>query len=578
MLRKFAKKAMFAALLGAMAIAGNMGLTSQAACTNDNRGFSLLQACGLTLPLNALNLGASDQTAETAGGGGSSSGPANDNSGFSLIQLADTGIPVNAGNLGDSAQSVTPGEPVTPDETPTIAVDKSASPASLPAPGGSFNFTLSVTNTSSNESVTITSLTDDVYGDLNTYAGSNCNGAVGQVLMPGGSYGCSFVGEFNGVEGDSQTDEVSAIAVDDDGDEAVGSAQATVTLTAADETPRIRVDKSAAPSSLPEPGGSFTFTVGITNTSVTEAVTITSVSDDVHSDLGDCDDLVGDTIPAGGSTSCSFTAGFTGNPGDSQTDVVTVTVVDDDGDGAVGSDDATVTITDVASSMRVDKTADPASLPEPGGAFTFDVVVTNTSTVDTITITDLADDVYGSLAGLGSCATAVGTVLAPGEGYACSFDGMFTGDGGDSQTDTVTATATDDDGVALSAGDDATVTITDIAPTIRVRKNASPPSMAAPGGVFSFNVMMTNTSGEAVTITSVKDSVYGDVDLAAYPDSTCDNLIGDVVAANASRSCDFKGTFEGEAGASETNTATVTVIDNDGTTGSGSDTATVSLR
>ncbi len=44
-----------------------------------------------------------------------------------------------------------------------------------------------------------------------------------------------------------------------------------------------------------------------------------------------------------------------------------------------GSASATVTI-GPAPTITVDKTASPASLPEPGGSFTFGVVVTNTST------------------------------------------------------------------------------------------------------------------------------------------------------------------------------------------------------
>ena len=51
---------------------------------------------------------------------------------------------------------------------------------------------------------------------------------------------------------------------------------------------------------------------------------------------------------------------------------------DDDGNPVSDEDDATVTITDLGSSILVTKTADPVSLPEPGGNASFSVTVKNT--------------------------------------------------------------------------------------------------------------------------------------------------------------------------------------------------------
>ena len=60
---------------------------------------------------------------------------------------------------------------------------------------------------------------------------------------------------------------------------------------------------------------------------------------------------------------------------------MTASGTDDDGNPVSDEDDATVTITNVASSIVVTKTADPVSLPEPGGNASFDVKVENTSAV-----------------------------------------------------------------------------------------------------------------------------------------------------------------------------------------------------
>jgi LPXTG-motif cell wall-anchored protein len=90
------------------------------------------------------------------------------------------------------------------------------------------------------------------------------------------------------------------------------------------------------------------------------------------------------------------------------------------------------------------------------------VTVTNTGG-EPVTITELVDDVYPDIASLGTCTTAVGTVLVPAPGpgnvYTCAFTGSFTGTAGDSQTDTVTATAIDDEDNEAEASDTATVTL-----------------------------------------------------------------------------------------------------------------------
>ncbi len=108
--------------------------------------------------------------------------------------------------------------------------------------------------------------------------------------------------------------------------------------------------------------------VTVKNTSAVDSVTITSLTDDVYGNLdgkGTCD--APQTIAAGGSYSCSFSGAVSGNAGSSHTDVVTASGTDDDGNPVSDDDDATVTITDVAATIVVTKTADPTSLPEPGG-------------------------------------------------------------------------------------------------------------------------------------------------------------------------------------------------------------------
>ena len=448
---------------------------------------------------------------------------------------------------GDTCPTPGPG-------APTIEVVKTADPLSRPEPGGDFTFTVTVTNNSTT-SVTLTSLDDDIYGTLT--GDSDCQ--VGTVLDANGdSCSFSFTESFTGNAGATQTDVVTVCAQGAGGSDCDDD-PATVTIT--DVEPTLTVLKVASPLSLPEPGGMFTFTVTVTNTSA-EAVTIESLDDDVHGpQTGDADCQVGTLLAAnGGSCQFSFQGQFLGNAGDEETDTVTVCVDDNDesGEPVCEDDPATVTITDVEPTLTVLKVASPLSLPEPGGMFTFTVTVTNTS-AEAVTIESLDDDVHGPQTGDADC--QVGTLLAA-NGGSCqfSFQGQFLGNAGDEETDTVTVCVDDNDesGEPVCEDDPATVTITDVEPTLTVLKVASPLSLPEPGGMFTFTVTVTNTSAEAVTIESLDDDVHG----PQTGDADCQ--VGTLLAANGG-SCQFsfQGQFLGNAGDEETDTVTVCVDDND---------------
>ena len=77
--------------------------------------------------------------------------------------------------------------------TPVISVTKTATPTSVPEPGGEVSFTVSVTNTG-NVAVSLTSLVDNVHGDVN--GKGTC--VVPQSLAPGASYACSFTAFVGG--------------------------------------------------------------------------------------------------------------------------------------------------------------------------------------------------------------------------------------------------------------------------------------------------------------------------------------------------------------------------------------------
>jgi hypothetical protein len=345
-------------------------------------------------------------------------------------------------------------------------VTKVASPLSMVEPGGTFTFTVQVSNPSAVDPITITSLTDNIYGNIATRAGSTCGTLIGVTLAPGAtSSACSFTGPFSGKAGASQTDVVTVGGVDANGFTASSTAHATVTLTAAG--PQIGVTKVASPLSMVEPGGTFTFTVQVSNPSTLEPVTITALTDNIYGNIATragstCGALIGVVLqPGATSAPCSFTGPFSGKAGASQTDTVTVTGVNN-GTTVMATAMATVTLTPSGPQIGVTKVATPLTLAAPGGTFTFTVQVSNPSTLEPVTISSLTDSVYGNIATRAgsTCGALIGVVLAPGATSAsCTFTGPFTGVSGASETDTVTVVGTNN-GTSVSATAHATVSLT----------------------------------------------------------------------------------------------------------------------
>ena len=105
---------------------------------------------------------------------------------------------------------------------------KTATPTSLLEPGGNSTFSVTVVNTSAVDQVTISSLVDNVYGNLD--GKGTCDVSPPVVLAPGAQYQCSFTGAVSGNAGTSHTDTVTASGQDDDGNPVSDSDDATVTI------------------------------------------------------------------------------------------------------------------------------------------------------------------------------------------------------------------------------------------------------------------------------------------------------------------------------------------------------------
>jgi hypothetical protein len=243
----------------------------------------------------------------------------------------------------------------------------------------------------------------------------------------------------------------------------------------AEMLPEIELVKAAEPDGLVEPGGSVTFSVEISNTSLASIpVTLTSLIDDVYGDVTDGANLavsnsscmLDSAIHSTLGYTCTFEAKVSGKAGDIITNVITATVISARQRVATAFDDAQVKIT-VAPVARLDvtKKAVPEILYEPGGMVRYDIKATNSSSESiTLTLTSLQDDMFGDLADPANTAISMttcisGTALAPADSYECSFESKVTGVAGDVLTDVVTVTAITEAGSRVEDADDAVVTL-----------------------------------------------------------------------------------------------------------------------
>ena len=142
---------------------------------------------------------------------------------------------------------------------PDLSVTETPTPASLPAPGGSFAYTVVVTNTGTTP-VTLTSLTDTAYGDL---AGAGTC-ATGGTIAAEASYTCTYSEPYTSAGGTSKTDTVTAVGTDAVFQTATASADATINITSSTGPPTStgileickRADNGAGKVT-----GTYTFTV-----------------------------------------------------------------------------------------------------------------------------------------------------------------------------------------------------------------------------------------------------------------------------------------------------------------------------
>jgi len=483
------------------------------------------------------------------------------------VEHIGEGIHANSANVtvtddeGNSAEDDNSDDDNPPAEViaNVLAVTKEASVVTLPEPGGTISFTIDIDNVGQ-EPLTLVALVDDMYGDLN--GRGNC--VMTQTLAAGARYGCTFKGIVSGEIGDRHTNVVVATAHDPENTYFQATDDATVMIH--DALPEIMVTKIVDPVWLPEPGGLITFTVSVENRS-TEIVTLTSLVDDIYGPLhgqGNC--AVPQTLAVHEIYFCNWTVELLGDPDFTETNHVMAEAQDRTGNVAQDEDDATVSITNVPSSIEVVKLADRQSVIEAGEVVTFQVHITNTSPADTVIVDSLLDSSFGDLATPGNQSLltrdcTVGHMLAVGERYECTFTALIIGQPGDVHENTVTLLGTDDDGITLKEESTVAIDIEGIPPVVEIFKRTEVESVEPPGADVTFSITVANRSLiDIVTLTEMEDSVYGD--LTTLSGSTC--TIPQILDVDEVYRCTFTGYVSGEDGDEHINTVTVGVTDDDG--------------
>lgn len=238
--------------------------------------------------------------------------------------------------------------------------------------------------------------------------------------------------------------------------------------------------------------------------------------------------------------------------------VAAVTGLDEFGVEVSAQDNAVV---DVLPTVELTKRADPMTLPEPGGDFTFALTIHNTSS-EPVVITGLDD----TNALNQSCLDLVGQTLAVEGTATCSYVVNHTAV--DSYENVATVAVKDDEGNPAQANDRVTVEVFDVPPAIKVDKGAAPGIVEYTGGDVTFTVTVHNESVEAVTLFFLEDDIHGPLDGLG----TC--ALPQIIPLDGVYTCEFTlFVVAGDEG--ETDTITAKVNDDEGNEASASDTATV---
>ncbi|WP_436758394.1 DUF7507 domain-containing protein [Streptosporangium sp. V21-05] len=390
---------------------------------------------------------------------------------------------------------------------PSLALMKTATPATVSVAGQTVTYSYLVTNTGN---VTLTGVTaaDTAFSGTGTPAVVTCPVTT---LAPEGSTTCT--GTYTVTQADVNAGSIVNTAVatgTPPTGPAVSSAPSTATVTAEDAS-ALTLVKSVAPATVTAAGQTVTYSYLITNVG---NVTLTGViaADTAFSGTGTpavvtCPVT---TLAPQASTTCTGTYVTTQADVDAGSIVNTATATGTPPEGpAVTSAPSTATVTiPPTPGLALLKTASPSTLTAAGRTVTYSYLVTNTGNT-TLTGVGVTDTAFSGT-GTPPVITCPVTTLAPQASTTCTSTYVTTQADVDAGTivNTATATGTPPTGPAVtSPPSTATITITD-APGLSLLKTAAPPAVTTAGQTITYSYAIVNTGNTTLTGVNAVDTAF----------------------------------------------------------------------
>ncbi|MCC6496795.1 MAG: DUF11 domain-containing protein [Propionibacteriaceae bacterium] len=396
-----------------------------------------------------------------------------------------TGDPVIA---TDSATTTIPA-------SPSIALDKTAGPASGSIAGSTIDFSFLVTN-SGNVTLTSVGITDLKVGAVSCPV---------TTLAPGASTTCSATYLLTQADVDAgHVANTASVAGDPPTGEPVTAGDDTDTPITAG--PSITLEKTAGAPSGNQVGSTIAYTFTVMNTG---NVTLTSVEvTDPKVGVVSCPET---SLASGASTTCSATYVLTQADVDAGAVVNTASVAGNPpaGDPVTGTDSVTTTVP-ASPSIALDKQAGTPSGSSAGDTIDYSFLVTNTGNV-TLTSVAVTDPQVGTV-------TCLDTSLAPGAVTTCSATYVLTQADVDAGhvANSASVAGNPPVGDPVTAGDATDTTIAS-GPGITLVKTAGTPSGGSAGDTIEYSVLVTNSGNVTLTSVAVTDP---QVDTVACSDTT----------------------------------------------------------
>ncbi|WP_370532080.1 beta strand repeat-containing protein, partial [Clavibacter sp. VKM Ac-2872] len=429
----------------------------------------------------------------------------------------DAGGVTNTAVANGTPQGSTTPIPSNPDtvvlpglSTPSITLQKTASPTTISAAGDVVTYSFAATN---NGNVTLTNVTIDEtqFSGTGTAPVITCPSGAAS-LAPGASVTCTatYTATQADVDAGQITNTATATGTPPRGPAVTSDpSQAVVT---ADPNPSVAVVKSANPSSIMNAGETVDYSFVVTNTG-NVTLTNASVSETQFSGTGtapvvSCPDAAASLAP-GASVTC--TASYVATQADvdagSITNTATATGTPPSGDPVTSDPSSAVVTAGAAPGLTMVKSANPTAVSKVGDTITYSFLFTNTgnTTLTNITVNETAFSGTGT-----PSAVAYPTrTLAPGESTTATATYVVTQADVDAgkvdNSATGAGTPPGDTPVVVTPPSDVTVPI-DPAPGLTMVKSANPTTVSKVGDTITYSFLFTNTGNTTLTNITVNET------------------------------------------------------------------------